>query len=152
MITASLLLSACGRGERPPALAPSFSVNAHYTAGDFSYTCLIERTDNTLRVTVTSTAAEGLRLTCDGSAVTFEKGEMNTVVPVDKTELTNPAVLLYDVFSDIFGAAPPMPVRQGELFYYNGSCALGDYSLSVNDSGAFHTLSLQQMGISVIFD
>lgn len=152
ILSALLLLSACSSGASPPATAPVFTVNARYTAGEFSYSCVVERTENAVSVTATSTAATGLCLTCDGSAVTFEKGDMAEAFPLSETRKTNPAAVLYSVFADVFGPAPPAPQEQDGLFYYRGSSAVGDYALSVNADGSLNTLSVPSAGISVVFD
>ena len=72
-----------------------------YTTGDFSYKCTVKWADSTAFVTVNSTNAAGLTISCDGKEVVFSKGNMIKREMRENIDSTNPAVLLWEVFNAI---------------------------------------------------
>ena len=95
----ALVLCACAQKNNPPAENTVTSFDAVYTTGDFSFNCNIKWQNNTAYVTVTSTQAQGLTLSCDGRNVTFTKGEMIKRESKENIDSSNPALLLWEIFT-----------------------------------------------------
>ena len=95
----AVLFAACTRSEKIPADNTDISFDAVYTAGDFDFKCNIKWRDGTSFVTVTSTNAAGMTMSCDGRNVVFTKGAMLRKESVDNIDASNPARLLYEVFT-----------------------------------------------------
>ena len=92
-------LTACTEQNKPPAKNRTYSFNAIYTTGDFSFDCSIKWKNSVAFITVNSTNARGLTISCDGKTVTFSKDSMIKKMPTDSIDKTNPALLLYEVFT-----------------------------------------------------
>ncbi|MBR0412054.1 MAG: hypothetical protein IJI47_00600 [Eubacterium sp.] len=98
-VLALLFLCGCTGEKTPPATITDTSFDAVYTTGDFSFNCNIKWQNNTAYITATSTNAAGLTISCNGREVTFTKGDMIKTEKRENIDNTNPAVLLWEVFT-----------------------------------------------------
>ena len=148
-----LCLAGCNSGiaATTPALDTEFNLSAVYKAGDFSYSCNIVKSAESLSVTPTSTNAAGMVISFDGREITFNKDGMVKSFERGTIDSTNPAVVLYEVFSNLESAENKVPSEKRELFVYSGKTSLGNFTLSQNEDGTLNTIEIPDADISVIF-
>ena len=100
-----LFLCACSQNtqnveiKNTPVISDGLTFDALYTTGDFSFNCTVKWSGGTAYVTVNSTNAAGLTISCDGQNVTFSKGNMIKSEKRENIDSTNPAVLLWEAFT-----------------------------------------------------
>ena len=143
-----LLLSGCETRSYTPVINEDFKLSAIYTAGDFSFSCDIERKGGTVTLTPTSTRAKGTVISCNGKEVTFRRKGFVKTFDISEIDKTNPAVLLSGIFSDLPNAE--VKLIDG-VFTYTGKCMLGNYILRQNTDNTFKSLTLPQAGVEVVF-
>ncbi len=110
ILCAVLLLCGCTNQKQPPATITDKSFDAVYTTGDFSFNCNIKWQNNTAYITSTSTNAAGLTISCNGREVVFTKGDMIKRESVDNIDKTNPAVVLWYVFTAVQNGSDKTPL------------------------------------------
>ena len=66
-----LLFSGCNIKNYTPEIPVTLEQNVKVTSGDFSYDCVICKTESAVSVTVDSTAAKGLVMEYDGKTLSF---------------------------------------------------------------------------------
>ena len=98
----SLVMCACTH-QKSPETDSAFTYDAVYHTGDFSFKCTVKLSGGTVFVTVNSTNAAGLTVSCDGKNVTFTRGKMIKTLPKESVDATNPARLLWEVFDSFDG-------------------------------------------------
>ena len=143
-----LCLTGCSTRVYTPVIKDEFTLNAVYETGDFSYTCKIVKTQQAVSVIPTSTAAQGMTIKCDGQTVTFQKDNMVIPFATENTDVTNPAVILYEVFTSLTDA---QAAKNGECFEYRDVVGAGGYVLQQNLQGDFTQLDLPSAGIHITF-
>lgn len=78
----------------------NYTVNAVYKSGAYSYSCKIEKTENYVCITPTSTNAKGMSIKCNGKKVEFSYQGLKKSFDIANVDKTNPAVILYGVLFD----------------------------------------------------
>lgn len=146
-----LVLSGCAAKIYTPVINTEFEVNAVYQTGDFSYNCKIVKKDGSISVTPTTTNAAGMIITYNGTDVTFDKDGMIRTMSAAKAEKTNPAIVLYEVFSYIETADDLNAERIDDSFQYTGQTSLGSFVLVQNKDNSFDYIEIPNAGISVLF-
>ena len=116
-----LLLCGCTGEKTTPAISADTYFNAVYTTGDFSYNCTVKRQKGTVFVTVNSTNAAGLTISCDGRSIVFTKGAMIKRVNKENVDSTNPALLLWEIFNAIDNGSSKCPLGNFSAEYENGT-------------------------------
>ncbi len=93
------LLCAC-RAEAPtPEPIGDCAFDAVCSTGDFDFRCHIKRRAGTVYVTVLNTQAKGMTMSCDGKTVLFSRGNLLRRIQKERADVTNPARLLWEVFT-----------------------------------------------------
>jgi hypothetical protein len=146
-----LLLAGCTVKNYTPEIPYDLSQQATVTSGDFSFDCEFCRKDGVITVRVLSTRAKGLTMSYDGVSLVFDYDGMPLDLAGANFEKTNPAIMLYDVFSSLEELTPDSVSRLENGFCYRGATALGDYVLIQNDSGSLVSLTFRSSDISVKF-
>lgn len=146
-----LIISGCAKKTYTPVLETEFNLNAVYKVGDFSYSCKIVKTKNSVSITPTSTNAKGLTIKFDGKTVSFIKGKMLREFDRKDIDSTNPAIVLYEVFSSIENAKPiEVSVKKSD-FYYVGKISLGRFTLIQSKTNALKSISIPDAAIEISF-
>lgn len=147
----AVCLCGCSAKSITPVITTDFTLNAVYKTGDFSYECVIEKKDGVLSVAPTSTRASGMFITYDGKTVTFDRHSM--IYSFDKSEVdsTNPALVLYEVFSSV----ESMDLNAVEIldneFRYSGKTSVGDYVLIQNIDNSYKSIEIADADINITF-
>ena len=115
----ALILCGCSEPEKPPVKTADTSFDAVYKTGDFSFNCTVKWQNKTAFVTVNSTNAEGLTMSCDGREVTFSRGNMIKRENKENVDATNPARLLWEIFTALENGGD--------------KCSLGAFAVEKND-------------------
>lgn len=144
-----LFLTGCKTVSYTPVICTDFDLNAVYQTGDFSYSCKIKRDKKGVKVTVLSTSARGMTITYDGQNVTFSYHKMTKSIDGESIDKTNPAIVLYQVFSafDNINNIKCEKVKNG--FQYIGKTSIGDFVLIQDKSNNFKNISIPSQNISV---
>ena len=148
---AMLMLCACSAKTYTPVIDTVFTVNAVYKTGDFSYNCRIDKTDSSICVTPTSTNAKGLLITYDGKNVSYAKDDMKKTFSADTLDKTNPAIVLYDIFSYIENTENLDVKKREDGFEYKGKIDAGEFSLVQKADNSLKSITIQSADISVVF-
>ena len=143
-----LLFSGCKTEKQTPVIKAEYTLSAVYKAGDFSYSCEIIKNENGVFVIPDSTKAKGMIISCNGKEVSFKRKNFETSFSIDKIDKTNPALLLYQVFSSLESAN--VNLIDGE-YTYTGNCSLGKYILTQNKDNSLKSLSVPQAEIEINF-
>lgn len=143
-----LCLTACSTRVYTPVIKDEFTLDAVYETGDFSYTCRIVKTQQAVSITPTSTYAKGMSICCDGRNVTFTKDEKEMPFAMETLDITNPAIVLYEVFTSLADAEA---VKNGDTYEYRGVVSAGNYLLCQNTQGDYVTLTLPAADIAITF-
>ena len=143
-----LLLAGCAAEQYTPVIKADYNLSAIYRAGDFSYSCKIEKAGNSISLTPTSTKAKGMIISCNGKEVSFKRKSFKKSFPIENIDKTNPAVILYQVFSSLDSAAVSLI---DDEFIYTGSCSLGKYILTQKKDNSLKSLSIPQADIEINF-
>lgn len=149
LFLALLLLSGCSAERLTPVINEDLKLSAIYKTGDFSFSCEIEKKGNEIKFTPTSTKAKGLIITCNGKELIFKRKNFSKSFKVDEIDKTNPALILYQVFSSLESAEVNLI---DDKFCYKGNCSLGKYILKQNKDNSFHSLEIPMAEISIMFD
>lgn len=150
--TVLLVFSGCAKKTYTPVLENEFDVNAVYTAGDFSYTCRIIKTDSFVSVTPTSTNAKGMTIKYDGETVSFTRNGMVKEFPRSSLDSTNPAVVLYEVFASLKNAPARNTAVKNSVFHYVGTTSIGTFTLIQNKSNSLKSISVPDAQIEIEFE
>ena len=143
-----MLFIGCSPEKYTPVIKADLSLSAVYKTGDFSYSCKIVKKENEVSVIPVSTRAKGLVISCSGKEVTFKKNKFVKTFSVDEIDITNPAVILYQVFSSLDSAQVSLIEDE---FTYTGNCSLGKYILTQKKDNSFKSLTVPQAEIEIIF-
>ena len=146
-----LLISGCAKKTYTPVLETEFNLNAVYKVGDFSYSCKIVKTKSCVSITPTSTNAKGLTLKFDGKTVSYIRGKMLREFDRDEIDSTNPAIVLYEVFSSIENAKPIEVSVKNSEFHYVGTASLGTFTLIQTKSNALKSITIPDANIEIAF-
>lgn len=147
----ALCLCGCSAKSITPVIKADFTLNAVYKTGDFSYDCVIAKKDGVLSVSPTSTRASGMFITYDGKKVTFDRRSMT--YSFDKTEIdpTNPALLLYEVFSSVESTDVNTVKMVENEFVYSGKTSVGDYVFVQNIDNSYKSIDIADADINITF-
>ena len=147
-----LLLSGCAKKTYTPVLETRFDLNADYKMGDFSYSCRIVKSENSVSITPTSSYAKGMTIKFDGKKLSFAKSGIKTrEFEREDIDSTNPAVVLYEVFSSIENTKPIEVSVKKSGFHYVGTTSVGTFSLIQGKSGELKSISVPDASIEIIF-
>lgn len=146
-----LMLAGCSKTEYSPVISADFSLDAVYEAGDFSYSCVIERTGGSVSVRATDTYAKGMTITCDGKNVDFSYDDMEKTLAVSDINPTNPCVVLYHVFDDVCSDQGCSAVKIDGGYQYTGSTPVGEYTLIQNEDNTLSVIVVPDAGVRVTF-
>ena len=116
----TLLFGGCAQSGKIPESITETSFDAVYTFGDFSFKCNIKWQNQTAFVTVTSTSAAGMTISCDGREVVFTKGTMLRRESYDKIDASNPARLLYEIFTALENGGNKTSLGDFDITYRAG--------------------------------
>ena len=145
------MLAGCSKTEYSPVIRADFSLNAVYEAGDFSYSCVIERMGRCVSVRATDTYAKGMTVTCDGKNVAFSYDDMEKTLAVSDVNPTNPCVVLYHVFDDVCTDQDSSAVKIDGGYQYTGTTPVGEYTLVQNEDNTLSLIVIPDAGVRVTF-
>ena len=145
---ALLLLFGCSAKNYAPVIKKDFSISAIYKTGDFSYSCNITKQGDTVSITPTSTRAKGLIISCSENEVTFQRNKLKKTFKRDEIDLTNPAVILYEVFNKLENADVKLI---DDKFTYTAKTSLGNFVLVQDKNNNLISLSLPEADIEIEF-
>lgn len=143
-----VFLTSCASKTYIPTVQTEFETKAKYTFGDFTYNCKITKTENFVTVEILDTKAAGLVIKCDGERVYFILGDTVRDNAVGEVDVTNPALILYQVFFSLNSAVSSV-IDGGCVL--SGTCGAGNYALTLSKAGDFKNLSLPSAGIVIDF-
>lgn len=147
-----LVLCGCSAKSYTPVINTEFETNAVYKTGDYSFICKIIKTKDSVTVIPTNTKAKGLMITYDGKIVTFKKDKMEKSFEGKLLDNTNPAMLIYNVFSYL-EIAEDIEVKKVENeFQYTGKTPLGDFVLIQSNNNTLKSLSVPMADIYIEFE
>ena len=152
LILIPLFLCGCVQKTYTPVLETEFDLNAVYKTGDFSYSCRIKRTKEYVSITPTSTNAKGMTIKFDGSRVYFLKDGMKKEFARDEIDSTNPAVVLYEVFSSIERVPPPEVKIKNSAFNYVGTTSVGTFTLVQSKAEKLKSITIPDAQIEIVFE
>lgn len=147
----ALCLCGCSAKVITPVITTDFTLNAVYETGDFSYECVVAKKDGILSVSPTNTRASGMFITYDGRKVTFDRHSMTFSFDKAEVDPTNPAVLLYEVFSSAESMEPDSVKITEDLFIYSGKTTVGDYVLTLNKDNSYKSIEIPDADINIRF-
>lgn len=141
----------CSAKTYTPVLQTQFDLNAVYKTGDFSYDARIVRNEEGVFITPLSSYAAGMTISCDGKTVTFTQGDF--VKSFDKSSLdsTNPAILLYEVFSYLEALEKVNSYVKDEDFVIKGKTSIGTFTLIQSKNNKMKSLSIPDANIEIEF-
>ncbi len=146
-----LCLCGCSAKSITPVVTTDFTLNAVYKTGDFSYECVIAKKDGVLSVTPTSTRASGMFITYDGQKVTFDRHSITYSFDKSEIDPTNPALVLYEVFSSVESMDLNTVKTVDNEFYYRGKTSVGDYVLIQNTDNSYKSIEIADADINITF-
>lgn len=146
-----LFLSACKVKDYTPEIPLAFENNAKVTSGDFSYDCKICKSEDSVTVTVDSTAAKGLSMSYNGKDVSFSFADFSYDINGKNFEKRNAAIVIYEVF-DYINSTEQLNAKKIEGgFKYEGRISLGDFILIQNDDNSFKSLTMRNIDYKIEF-
>jgi len=148
IISVMLVLAGCSAEKYTPVINEDFKASAIYNTGDFSFSCDIEKTGNTVSISPSSTRAKGMVISCNGKEVIFKRNNLVKAFEIGEISKRNPAVLLHQVFSSLESADVKLI---DNCFTYTGNCSLGEYILKQAKDNSFVSLSFPQADIEIDF-
>ncbi len=152
VLCVAAVLSSCSHKTYTPVLESNYDLKAVYKTGDFSYSCRIVKKDNFVSVTPLSTNAKGMVITFDGARVTFIRGSMKKEFARDEIDSTNPAVVIYEVFSSLENAPEQEVKLKSSAFQYVGTTSVGTFTLIQNKSNSLKSISIPDAQIEIAFE
>ena len=144
----SILFSSCVSKTYVPEIPNELESEAVYTFGDFTYKCKVLKADDYVSVEVLDTKAKGLKIKCDGKTVCFTQWSFEKVFPVEKIDVTNPAVVLFNVFSTLESAQVTM--NDGS-YYFTSKIPAGTYTLIMSKANKIISVSVPESKIYIEF-
>lgn len=141
-------LCSCTAKTLTPEVKNEFEIKAVYKFNDFVYNCRITKSAEAVIVTVLDTEAEGLVLKCDGNNVSFNNNSISKSFPVQTVDITNPAVILYEVFNSINSAEAE---AAEENFVFTGNIRAGRFRLCISRTNELESLSVDSAGVFIEF-
>ena len=145
------LLTACSIKEYTPEIPLAFTRNAKVSSGDFLYDCEICKNDDLVKVTVLSTSAKGMVMTCNSDELVFSFGDYDYTYKKEKFDNTNIAVVVYDVFS-LLNTDRVTASKIDGGYKYQGEIGAGSFELIQNDDNTIKTLSIKSAQINIEFE
>ena len=85
-------------------------------------------------MTVNNTNAAGLTLSCDGRQVTFSKGAMLHSEDKENIDPSNPALLLWEIFTALENGGT--------------KCSLGNFEIAYDDNGTIKSIIVADIVIT----
>lgn len=146
-----LVISGCAKKTYTPVLETEFKLNAVYKSGDFSYSCRIVKTENYVSITPVSTKAKGMTIKFDGKTVSFIRGKMIKEFDRDSVDSTNPAVVLYEVFTSLENTKELEAKLKKNGFNYIGTSSVGTFNLIQSKSGELKSVTIPDAKIDIAF-
>lgn len=147
-----VLFAGCSTKTYTPVINTAFTANAVYHTGDFSYSCKIIKTQDDLTVVPTSTNAKGMSITYNGKDVTYKKEKMIKSFAAEKINKTNPAIMLYEIFSYLENTEPLNVSKTDNGFEYTGKISAGNFCLIQNTDNSFKSITVSNADIKIVFD
>ena len=146
-----LFFTACTQEKITPVLPASFTQRAEVSTGDFSYSCEICKTAESVSVKVLSTAASGMLMTCDGGNMNFEYDGMTQDIDSSSMPKANAALLLFEAFENLSGDSGTKPSAVNDGYRYQGKISAGDFVLVTDKNMRPKTFAVKQVDLSIIF-
>lgn len=147
----TFLFAGCQAKNYTPELPLTFEQKATVTSGDFSFDCEICKTDEKVRVTVLSTNASGMVMTCDGEKLGFVFGDYAHSVNCAQFERSNTAVVIYETVRYLTETENIEAEKTESGYRYNGKISLGDFVLTQNDDNTLGTLTVRSADYKIEF-
>lgn len=146
-----LLFTGCEVKNYTPEIPLTFKYNVKVTSGDFSYDCVVSKTESAVEVTVDSTAAKGMSMVYDGKTLTFSYADFSYDVNGANYEKRNPAVVIYEVFDHINSAGQLNAKKIDGGFKYEGKISLGNFTLLQGDNNTLLSISVREADYKIEF-
>lgn len=133
-----------------PELPMSFNQRANVSSGDFSYSCEICKNEKSVSVKVTSTNAQGMVMTYDGSNMVFNYHDMVGETAGDSLPQNNIAIVIYEAYTGLLNdKTAPGKIDAG--YKYQGKISLGDFILITDNDMRLKSFSMKSMDLKVEF-
>lgn len=147
-----LLFAGCQIKNYTPEIPSAFDLNATVNSGDFSYTCRICKSKDSVDVLVTSTSAQNMLMRYDGQNLTFKYEDFSYGINSENFERNNAAIVVYEVFAYI-NNTPELNAQKIEGgFKYEGSISSGDFIMIQNDDNSLDSISFRKSDLSIVFE
>jgi len=145
------LLSGCKVKEYTPVIPVSFTKDIVVYTGDFSFNCKICKTEKTVTAAITNTNAAGMKMTYDGSTLSFSYDDFSYDLDGSKFEKNNIAIVIYEVFDYIDNKQDLNAKKLDNGYRYDGKISIGNFTLIQNDDNSFESLEIKECDYRVEF-
>lgn len=148
----ALVFAGCQAKSYNPVIDSSFCYDAVFTTGDFSFSATVEKSENgVITVTVNDTLAKGLVICYNGKDITFTKNALTYTLDATDIDKTNPAIIIFDVFSAL-GSADNFTVQKTKNgFKYTGKTPVCQFVFIQNDDNSFNSILIPDMDVTIEF-
>ena len=144
-------LAGCSAKTYTPVLQTSFDLNALVKTGDFSYQARLVRDESGVSVTPLTTAAAGMKIACDGKSITLSQGAFSKSIEKGKLDATNPAAVLYEVFSYLESLEKVNSYFKDDCFIIRGKTSVGTFILVQTKNNKMKSVSVPDAKIEIEF-
>lgn len=151
LILICFLLSGCKVKEYTPVIPVSFTKDIVVYTGDFSFSCEICKTEQSVTATITNTNAKGMKMTYDGSTLSFTYDDFSYELDGSKFEKNNIAIVIYEVFDYIENKQDLNAKKLDSGYRYDGKISIGNFTLIQNDDNSFKSLEIKECDYRVEF-
>ncbi len=92
-----------------------------------------------------------MEISCDGKTVTFKQGAFEKSFDKNAIDSTNPAIVLYEVFSYIDSLETVNSYAKDGEYIVKGKTSIGTFTLVQNKDGKIKSVSLPSVRIEIEF-
>ena len=148
----ALVFTGCQAKSYNPVIDTSFCYDAIFTTGDFSFSATIEKIENNVKITVNDTLAKGLVITYNGTDITFTKDSLTYTLDGDDIDKTNPAIIIFDVFSAMQNIDNLTVQKTKNGFEYVGKTSVCQFVFIQNDDNTYKSILIPDMDVTIEFE
>ncbi len=145
------VLSGCKIKEYTPVIPISFTNDVEVYTGDFSFSCEICKTEQSVTALVTNTNAKGMSMTYDGANLSFTYNDFSYDLDGSKFEKNNIAIVIFEVFDYINKTEDLNAKKLDEGYRYDGKISIGNFTLIQNDDNSFRSIEIKECDYKIIF-
>lgn len=146
-----IFLSGCKIKEYTPVIPETFKNDVTVYTGDFSFTCEICKTEQSVAALVTNTAAKGMTMTYDGNRLLFAYDDFSYDIDGSRFEKNNAAIVVFEVF-DYISKTDQLNAKKIDGGYrYDGKISIGNFTMLQNDDNSLKSIEVKECGYKIEF-